>query len=188
MSEVRTFWCEPAGLYRHELIVLDSNGPCTVCSARVTIADRTEAPDVFQDLPPASDPRWPKTCVRCGNEFGVDWTRSSGRDEYYRGAPDAELHTRRELLPGATWDAQWTNRTGPDGISLCVKLPNGIEWLVDGPASNDPTGKPWTRSGDPRQANVTARPSIGAGKAGDPGYYHGFLTNGVLVACGDSKT
>src|SRR2546430_16962592 len=89
--------------------------------------------------------------------------------------------------PGASWDAQWMGNhyRGPDGICLMVRCPApgreasmGNDWLVDGPSSS---GGRVARTGDPRACNVTANPSIAIGFAGQPGFYHGFLTSGVLT-------
>ncbi len=108
--------------------------------------------------------------------------------------------------PGAMWDCDWLRAggvdrgfTGPDGITLCVKLPNGHDWLVDSQAGNCTMPQPrkpgggfvrthycWCRHGDPRKGCVTvdkvgATCQAGAGSivAGD---YHGFLRDGWLTA------
>lgn len=145
----------------------------------------------------ADDPRWPAKCERCDYEFsGMDerqvWTellyqrgdtgelRSLHSKYAAPGAPTAE--------PGAMWDATWMppNWRGADGIALMVRCPRndrdetktGSDWPVDMPSTN--RGLPWTRTGDPRKANVTANPSISIGAEGQPGSYHGWLQNGVL--------
>jgi hypothetical protein len=83
-----------------------------------------------------------------------------------------EEMTLRKARIGAMWDASWYLEKGPDGLSLVVRLPDGHDWHVDGPASN---GGGWTRTGDaPR---ITVRPSILTPK------YHGWLTDGQLVEC-----
>ncbi len=119
-------------------------------------------------VPLHDDPRWPQRCA-CGYAFtGADqwqkWTES-----VYRRQDTGELVTLRAAPPGAMWNAWWMGRKGPDGLSLCVKLPTGHEWWIDGPANNGPG---WERSGTPPL--VTAKPSIAA-----PGY-HGWLTDGLL--------
>lgn len=196
MTRVQTFWCEPAepALYRHEMILIARERRCVasawgLCSARIVILDRTQ--EKRQEIPPEGDPRWPAECDRCGTSFDdADLMRSMGFDRYFAGSPDDEIRTLGEMGAGAMWDAEWMSRAGGDGISLVVRLPNGMDFMPDGPASNAPGKLPgWDRTGDPRKPEtLTVRPSIGSGKAGDPGWYHGFLTDGVLVACGDSKT
>ena len=186
MSEVKTFWVEPIDLFHYEIIVLWSEGPCPCCSARVTLADKT--PDNDYVIPPRDDPRWPTHCKRCSIAFpdGDEVHHASGLNRYYEGG--GHRATLNGMPPGASWDASWMgdNRTGPDGIALIVKLPNGMDWCVDGPATNSDTA--WDRTGDPKKANVTAHPSIGSRETEDPGYYHGFLTDGVLKAVAGSRT
>jgi hypothetical protein len=74
---------------------------------------------------------------------------------------------------------------GLDGICLTVRYPRPDgsagrpwDWPVDGPSRS---GGRWARNGDPRACAVTASPSIAIGDPGKPGYYHGFLQNGVLT-------
>lgn len=41
--------------------------------------------------------------------------------------------------PGAMWDADWwhgTDKAGPDGLCLIVKLPNNSDWAIDGRCYN----------------------------------------------------
>lgn len=195
MSEVRTFWCEPAGRYRHELVVLGSDDrSCPkafgMCCARVVIAN--EVSDSEWAWPADDDPRWPTHCDDCGADLG-EGSRGMSHPELYRGAPDGVLRRLAEMPVGATWDATWWHRgeryKPPDDVVLVVKLPNGHDWMPDGPAANSDKIPGWTRTGDPRQANVTARPSIGSPwPPGHERYYHGFLTDGLLKACGDSRT
>ena len=84
-----------------------------------------------------------------------------------------------ELPPGALWRAAWYERSGwvgADGQSWLCKLPDGTDWLIDGPAGNAPGKLPgWDRKGTAPLFTVT--PSIKS-----PGY-HGFLTDGFLVEC-----
>lgn len=119
-------------------------------------------------VPPADDPRWPDRCA-CSYLFkpGDEWQKWV--EALYQRADTGERFTLREAPPGAMWNAFWMGQAGLDGLSLCVKLPSGHEWWIDGPATNGPG---WTRIGEaPR---ITANPSISA-----PGY-HGWLQNGVL--------
>jgi hypothetical protein len=119
-------------------------------------------------VPPADDPRWPSQCV-CGYAFRPDDVTQKWTEALFRRVGVDDFVTLREASPGAMWDASWLHRKGPDGRSLCVRLPDGREWWVDGPTTNGPG---WERSGEP--PNVTATPSILT-----PGY-HGWLTDGVL--------
>lgn len=183
-STVKTFWCEPTGLFRHSICVM-SDGPCGLCSARKVVADCV---DYAHELPRLYDDGigWPRSCDSCGTWL-ADPRRSSGSAEYYSGAPDGEIYVARELPPGALWDAEWWGNPGPDGITLCVMLPNGLKWMPDSPPSGRRGETPWTRTGDPRSGTVTVHPSIAAGRSDQPHYYHGYLTNGELVALGDSR-
>lgn len=147
--------------------------------------------------PPHDDPRWPTDCARgCGYRFTDDDNWQAWGGELFRRADTGELRVLHTTMtppdvptaePGASWDASWMGDAwrGPDGICLTVRCPrpDGTEgtphdWPVDGPSS---TGGRWTRSGDPRAASVTASPSIAIGDPAKPGYYHGFLQNGVLT-------
>jgi len=161
--------------------------PGRQCRAEVVVADRV-SPDEAEAVSKAigldgSDPRWPKACDHCGIEFDDEPKRTIGREEYYTRADTGEQLPMSELPAGATFHADWWAKAGgtPDGIHLTVRLPNGTDWMPDSPPSGG--GSPWSRMGDPRQANVTCSPSIASGKAGQPGYYHGWLRNGELVEC-----
>lgn len=145
----------------------------------------------------ADDPRWPATCDDCDYEFGGFDDRQVWTELLYQRADTGEL---RSLHPkhaapgaptaeaGAMWDASWmpSHWRGPDGISLMVRCPRndrdgmltGSDWPVDMPSTN--SGGRWSRTGDPRKANVTADPSISIGVPGKPGSYHGWLQDGVL--------
>ena len=125
----------------------------------------------------AGDARWPKTCA-CGYVFGDGDAKQTFFVVLYKtpDGKDVTIHTSplpgvEKAPPGAMWYADWFSWKGPDGRSLCVMLPDGGAWLVDGPASN--SGEPWVRAGAPPV--VTAHPSIQTGS------YHGWLRNGELV-------
>lgn len=128
---------------------------------------------------------WPKQC-HCGYAFRDDDAWQINTNRLHTCSDGREDTTLQNAGVGAMWDAHWMSGMyrGPDGLCLILRTPAG-DWTIDGKASNSEKG--WTRTGTP--PHVTARPSIGMGKkghgAGHP-YYHGFLTNGVLVACGDS--
>lgn len=117
------------------------------------------------------DSRWPAECG-CGYAFAPEdaWQRNIAR-RYVRRDTGA-VFTMNAAPPGAMWDATWWPLDTPDGRVLVVRLPDGIDWMIDGPATN---GRGWTRSGTPPA--ITARPSILTTG------YHGWLTDGVLRSC-----
>lgn len=158
--------------------------------------DHTDYRRTYRQLQnvPHDHPSWPKVCEACGQPFNEHARWQVNSPSLYTGAPDGRLYTLRTLPVGAMWNADWFGKlpayTGPDGISLVVKLPNGNDWLVDGRASNctlpnDDVHKCWIRHGDPRTGNVHVDKqgntcSAGAGSILS-GNYHGFLHNGYLV-------
>jgi hypothetical protein len=146
---------------------------------------------------PHDDSRWPTHCqTGCGYAFTDEDRWQVWTDRMYVNPATSEVWPKRDLPPGATYSAPWYRRfydrqTPPDdGITLCVKLPNGHDWCVDSEASNcDRKGQEhscWVRSGDPRKAEVTAGKSGNTCSAGAgsilSGDYHGFLQSGVLTA------
>lgn len=157
--------CAVAGVGYHDAmvdyIVVDRGPGATIKSPHV-------------DEVPADAP-WPTHCP-CGFAFQPK-NRQVFVEELFA-LPDGSLTTLRKCPPGSMWFADWMPESwrGPDGHTLMVRLPDGSEWCVDGPANNAPGKIPgWERSGDaPR---VTARPSILTKR------YHGFLTDGVLESC-----
>lgn len=123
-----------------------------------------------------ADPLWPTHCG-CGYEFLEEDEWQHGRHILHKRSDGGEDVTLLNAPVGAMWNAHWlpSKRTGPDGIALVVKTPDG-DWQVDVPSwSNGKAGPGWTRTG--QIPNVTARPSILMPK------YHGWLTNGVLIEC-----
>lgn len=109
-----------------------------------------------------------------------------------------EIRTRiAEFGPGAMWDAWWYRPAKPggyflaplpDGLSLCVTLPNGHDWYIDGRASNctlpdDNEHHCWVRHGTPPNVTVDKNGRTCAAGAGSilAGSYHGFLQNGELT-------
>ena len=182
MSSVKCFWLEDVRASRYRLRRYAGDLKCPLPTgyhnaSSAVIAETPEDPekDYSGTRPPVvehGDPRWPKACA-CGYTFVIEDTWQIFSDAVYKRADTGEMITHEEAPPGAMWDASWWPEKGPDGICLMVKLPDGCEWMVDGPSSNSKT--PWERAGKPPL--VTARPSILT-----PGY-HGFLTDGVLVSC-----
>lgn len=161
--------------------------------------------EMWRGAPPHDDPAWPRLCRRCDYAFGPTdewqgWSEliyehklddGTAREYVLHQSPhcSADAVGASTAPPGASWDAWWYRRKGPDGICMAVLLPNGHTWLVDSEASN--CTKPgedhycWIRTGDPKLGNVTA------GKEGDTcaagagsiqsGDYHGFLVGGEFT-------
>ena len=132
--------------------------------------------------PAHTDPRWPKVCA-CGYIFkDEDYWQFNNHRLYARSDTGEEL-TLRETTVGMIWNAPWligvigTHGAGPDGQFLCMKLPDGREWMIDGPATG---GGKWTRAGVPPALTVT--PSILSEG------YHGFYTSGILTNDLDGRT
>ncbi len=93
---------------------------------------------------PASDPRWPASCEKCGAPledceyqiFTLTIYRTvDGREFLIHG--DAPSPAPRPPY-GAMWYADWMlpHFAGPDGHALVVRCPIDHDWLVDGRASN----------------------------------------------------
>lgn len=135
--------------------------------------------DAIIDRPHIPDELWPDRCDACGFRFAHDVERRITTCRVYRRADYGELVTLRTAPPGAMWRAFWMEpgRAGPDGMAFVVRLPDGTDWLIDGP-SYDSIGKPngpgWTRTGEAPRFTVT--PSILIHRTG----YHAHLVNGVL--------
>lgn len=119
------------------------------------------------------DERWPLVCIHCHGEFPPEAERQIWSDRLYFGSPNAKVYTRRDMPPGAMYDApELHGRTawcGPDGRALHLVLPDGTTWHIDGPGA-DKTA--WIRTG--KAPRLTVRPSIRTEN------YHGNLIDGVL--------
>ncbi len=122
--------------------------------------------------PPKDDPRWPRTCSACAYEFLPDDPWQLFQELIYVRTDTGAEVTLREAPVGAMWDAHWLPWKGPDGKSLVLMTPGG-EWTIDGPSSSDGH---WTRRGEAPRISVS--PSINF-----PGKFHGWLIDGVLMAC-----
>jgi hypothetical protein len=201
----QTYWLEPTdtvavGLRRyHSDPTPDGVVPAWTCEMgyHAALAWTGEAPARFEedgwrrhialaDDTPHNDPRWPTECGKgCGYQFTDDDRWQPWQDLLYLRPDTGQRYTIHptgappgvaRITPGASYDAWWYPDAwrGADGIALVVICPNGPhnEWGVDRPATG---GGRWTRSGDPRRAEVTASPSIAVGDPAKPGYYHGFL-------------
>lgn len=140
------------------------------------------------------DPRWPTHCA-CGIAFidADEW--QVFRDMIWRRVDTGEEQPFRRhgsKVPGAMWDASyWDTDQGYDGKAMHVICPGGVEWTIDGRASNctlpnDKVHRCWLRTGEP--------PNLTVGKSGLPGQttcqagagsigtrnWHGFLSAGRL--------
>ena len=182
MSEVACFFCERVPRIRRYLrrfVMGDSqcpSHPSRGCHNKVFLDD-IDYPDavirVFEH--PRDDPRWPKQCV-CGHTFQASDYWQVFSDWLFKRVDTGEVLTTEAMPPGAIYRAHWhedfSDWRGPDSFSLICRLPNGLDWFIDGPANNGPG---WDRTGVvPR---LTCSPSILAGD------YHGYLTDGVLRSC-----
>lgn len=151
------------------------------CDASTVVGEeqRDEHPSMGDDPGryPHDDARWPTACARCGVAFEPDdaW-QVFPENIYVRSDGAAGEFFLRELPAGAMYDATWLHELpdlrGPDGRSYIVRLPDGADWLIDGPANG---GGHWTRTGE--APKLTAQPSIRTEG------YHGWLTDGALVPC-----
>lgn len=153
---------------------------------------------------PHDDPRWPKTCEKCGYEFkpGDEWQLL--HQELFR-LPDGREVTLDEAPAGGMMEApwylgegvtledlkakpnlwgmssQWRDKSVERGSPLApivVKLPDGTPWCYMQGATNGAGRSDGWRSGwdfTGEPPNITCSPSIASGD------YHGFLRNGVLT-------
>jgi hypothetical protein len=190
---IKCFWAEPSDFCRVRLrrYRYNSETPCVVtaggrdsCESSVVIHDHALRSAWIEDLPNGTQrnrdelvsedsPQWPDRCEACGIAFGEDSVKQVWAETLYIGAPDARPFVLRSAPAGAMWDCRWWPAHNPDGISLRIMLPDGVDWLVD-------DGR-WTRTGDPRTGKVSVQPSIRSPR------YHGILTDGWLKAEPDSQ-
>ncbi|MGH9884848.1 MAG: hypothetical protein ACREBE_04940 [bacterium] len=224
VSGIRVFWLEETDRERISLRrwSADGRGPCasnpsqdprwSFHRATVVIGDELAAGLPSGDVHPHDDPRWPTQCA-CGYVFAQDDGWYLDRDSLYSRTDSAETTTLRDAPPGAMWDASWYRSrghgdpwTGPDGLSLVVRLPNGHDWVVDqqcsnctrdqfGPTPEHPNGRVWlgrthycwVRHGDPRTGVIHVDKNGNTCSAGGGsvigGGWHGFLHNSHLVEC-----
>lgn len=156
--------------------------------------------DWIHEGPSDDDVRWPMHCD-CGYTFQAQDKRQLFTEELWKKS-DGTIVTLRDAEPGAMWNAAWMAKwhRGPDGMCLVVKLPNGLDWVIDDWASNcglvkevapgqgrQFTGrddqKCWQRVGTPPKITVIRQscPHCGVGGGSiQSGNWHGFLTDGVL--------
>lgn len=143
--------------------------------------------------PPRAVSLWPQMC-ECGFVFRDSDEWQLFAEQLYMRVDTNELHTLTDAPPGAMWYADWMLQEGselhrgPDDRCLAVRLPNGLDWIIDGPAANcslpqDRLHKCWVRHGTPPDVTVDKDGrtcSAGAGSI-QAGSYHGFLRNGVFT-------
>lgn len=136
------------------------------------------------------DNRWPKKCDHCDAVVPEEAERQVFRKRIYdtaSGFPE----------PGDLYWADWySKRDGPGcvfhdnctGKHLRAILPNGLEWDIDGKASNctmpkDRLHRCWVRKGEPPNVDVGKGGNTCAAGAGSIAVegYHGFLRNGSFT-------
>lgn len=200
---VKCFLLEPIGRMRRFLRRYASGVSCAVDGNQgyhqrwVYLDEVDEAVDEngYVSVPgpeiPRSDLRWPSSCA-CGYAFRDTDEWQTFSDRIYKRQDTGEPVTLREAPPGAMWWATWCPKNmywdNKEDENLCVKLPDGTDWMVDSRCNNctlpeDRAHRCWVREGAP--PNVTAGKngytcSAGAGSIASP-RWHGFLRNGELV-------
>jgi hypothetical protein len=60
-----------------------------------------------RDMPPPTDPRWPKACDACGRPFDEKDERQLFTKQIYLRESDGFCCTLADAPPGACWDAWW---------------------------------------------------------------------------------
>lgn len=186
---MKAFWIEKNGMVRVTLRRFASGSKCaktyTGCHDAKAFWKNEPAPqdsllriEYVEGEPPRNSPLWPQACP-CGYLFTVEDEIQVFKQHLYFSTLLPHPVTLDEAPPGAMWNADWHPERwkGPDGLSLCVKLPTGHDWFIDSPSMG---GGRWERTGKPPL--VTVSPSICVpGKEGGPDIYHGFLREGVFV-------
>lgn len=168
-----------------------------VAESTVRYSEKGDRPRVLAAIPVeefADDPRWPTTCQHCDEPMPSGAISQVHQDQIWRRVDTGAECTLRDAPAGAMWFAEWMSfHLGPDGRCLVVRLPNGMDWLVDSRASNctkpdDTEHRCWVRHGEPPNVTIdkngntcdAGAGSIGAGSGEN--YYHGFLVDGALVS------
>lgn len=138
------------------------------------------------------DPRWPAHCA-CGYAFTDDDTYQLFSESLWRREDTGEEMTLRDAPAGAMWLSPWYDIFHKPQLAHClvVKLPNGIDWVVDSQATNctipddhkQERHHCWVIEGE--LPNITAGKSgptcsAGAGSI-QAGNYHGYLEKGYLT-------
>lgn len=149
----------------------------------------------------ATDERWVEVArCSCGYQFQTEDAFQVFTELVYRRHDTGEEATLRDAPPGAMWDGWWLPESyrEPDGLALVVKCPPNHDWITTMGASNCNREDPhrcWVRRGTPPHEPVT----IDKGAPGEsctagggsiwidmPNGWHGFLTNGWLLAVGEA--
>jgi hypothetical protein len=152
---------------------------------------------VFLDGEPVVTPIHTLNVVKCAiHDVMCDLIHTTAKPIYVNTDTGEEVDSPYDTI-GACFDygpfydrVSRKERTGLDGESWCVILPNKRMWLIDSRASNcdmkhDNDHRCWIRHGTPGQPDFTVNKSghtCGAG-AGSilVDDYHGFITNGFLT-------
>ncbi len=141
---------------------------------------------------PHDDSRWPTRCDECDYLFEPADQWQVRFEQYYQRVDTGAVATLEDMPPGAMWDAEWWRDgngrgSGPDGLSLHVKLPDNSIWFIDGPASNctakDVKHNCWVRTGEPPKLTIVGGANLCGVGGGSimTAHYHGFLQDGWLV-------
>lgn len=197
---IKVFFCTPTSRVLRSLRRY-ANGPCkdggeySYHNANDALAMVENTNQVSGDLWPHDDPRWPKTCEKCGYKFADTDTWQVFYSTVYRRMDTGDLLPWSDMPVGAVRDCEWLHGKpqycGPDGRSLECKTPGG-SWIIDSVANNctmpnDLVHKCWVRHGKPEDGTLHVDKNghtCGAG-AGSivAGNFHGFLHNGHLTNC-----
>ena len=173
-------------------VVCPSGGGFGYHNASVKL-DVVEGIEELVEAPGVTDPRFPTHC-KCGYAFTPSDTRQIFSRRLYVRQDTGEFLTLKDAPPGAMWYADYLLHEGtdvwrgPDGHCLCVKCPDGHEWMVDGQCSNctmpnDTKHKCWVRHGVPPMVSVDKKGLTCAAGAGSiqTRTWHGYLEDGELV-------
>jgi hypothetical protein len=162
---------EATGHFHDASVVIDQNAQAT--------PDRPDGrKSVTDGRVPHDDPRWPKNCTECGEQFRnddkwqvneIDWHEGAGnRFAWGTGSWDGP--------PGAMIRTPWRDEPGRPPAWV-VFLPNSTFWNTNDHSSRDgKLGGQWAVTGDaPR---ITVHPSIN-----DQGSrpWHGWIRDGRFV-------
>lgn len=182
------FMIEPTSSQRRWLRRFRSGAKASLCSGPLTYHDgKAKLDEIDAPLFPEGgalheprhewlrdDPRWPTHCEACGERFTDADPWQVYTERIWARTDNGARYTIRETPAGAMWNAWWltgvADYRGDDGLSLCVKMPDGTVWQADCPGLQNSR---WKRTGTPPQISVT--PSIATAA------WHGSLVNGVLA-------
>lgn len=180
---IECFLLVPTEQYRVNLRRYNSKGPSCLGNPR----RRCQSSSPFKVIPntkfltrdeyPEVDMHWPQLCATCGHPFREeDDQKQISHELIYRWEGTEIELTRSDAPAGAMWNADWLDNiraAGPDGKRIYVRLPDGIDWYVDGESRQDSTKPGWNRTGV--VPNITVTPNVKTSS------WEGSLTNGKLV-------